>query len=48
MDELELEFELSPQLAADCIVLGDFPVSRLLLLNDANYPWFILVPVGRG
>jgi len=48
MDELELEFELSPQLAADCIVLGDFPVSRLLLLNDANYPWFILVPRRAG
>jgi len=44
MDELELEFVLHPQLAADCVVLGDFPVSRLLLLNDANYPWFILVP----
>lgn len=44
MDELELEFELHPQLAADCIVLGDFPLSRLLLMNDSNYPWFILVP----
>ena len=48
MDELELEFELHPQLASDCIVLGDFPVSRLLLLNDANYPWFILVPRRAG
>ncbi len=44
MDELEIEFELHPQLAKDCIVLGDFPVTRLLLMNDANYPWFILVP----
>lgn len=44
MDELEIEFELHPQLVADSIVLGDFPVSRLLLLNDANYPWFVLVP----
>lgn len=48
MDELELEFELHPQLQADCIWLGDFPVSRLLLLNDANYPWFILVPRRAG
>lgn len=48
MDELELEFELHPQLAKDCIVLGDFPLSRLLLLNDANYPWFILVPRRAG
>ncbi|MDF2180714.1 HIT domain-containing protein [Neptuniibacter sp. CAU 1671] len=44
MDELELEFELHPQLQADCIVLGDLPLCRLLLMNDANYPWFILVP----
>jgi len=48
MDELELEFELHPQLANDCIVLGDFPVCRLLLMNDANYPWFILVPRRAG
>lgn len=48
MDELELEFELHPQLAADCIVLGDFPLCRLLLMNDANYPWFILVPRRAG
>ena len=44
MDELELEYELHPQLAADCIVLGEFPLSTLLLANDSNYPWFILVP----
>src|SRR5690606_36428129 len=23
---------------------GDFPLCRLLLMNDAHYPWFILVP----
>jgi diadenosine tetraphosphate (Ap4A) HIT family hydrolase len=44
MDELELEFELHPQLAQDCIPLGEFPLCRLLLINDANYPWFVLVP----
>ncbi|BBB26513.1 HIT domain-containing protein [Amphritea japonica] len=44
MDELELEFELNARLEQDCITLGDFPLSRLLLLNDANFPWFILVP----
>ncbi|TCK08822.1 HIT domain-containing protein [Marinobacterium mangrovicola] len=44
MDELELEFELAPQLKADTINLGDFPLCQLLLMNDANYPWFILVP----
>lgn len=35
---------LHPQLARDCLVLGRFPLSILLLMNDANYPWFILVP----
>ncbi len=37
-------FELHPQLAADCLVLGDLPLCRVLLMNDQNYPWFILVP----
>jgi len=36
--------ELHPQLAQDCLKLGRFPLCRLLLLRDANYPWFILVP----
>ena len=37
-------FTLHPQLQADCIPLGRFPLCQLLLLNDSNYPWFILVP----
>jgi diadenosine tetraphosphate (Ap4A) HIT family hydrolase len=37
-------FELHPRLAQDTLVVGDFPLCRLLLMNDANYPWFILVP----
>ncbi|MEF9900552.1 MAG: HIT domain-containing protein [Pseudomonas sp.] len=37
-------FELDPRLQQDTYVLGDFPLSRLLLSKDANYPWFILVP----
>jgi diadenosine tetraphosphate (Ap4A) HIT family hydrolase len=37
-------FTLHPRLEADCIVMGDFPLSRLLLMNDSRYPWFILVP----
>jgi diadenosine tetraphosphate (Ap4A) HIT family hydrolase len=37
-------FQLHPQLAADAIRIGDLPLSLLLLLNDARYPWFILVP----
>ena len=37
-------FQLHPQLAADCIALGRFDLCRLLLMNDSQYPWFILVP----
>ena len=48
MDELELEFELDPRLAGDTISLGQFPLCQLLLMNDANYPWFILVPRRAG
>lgn len=35
---------LHPQLEKDCLALGRFPLCRLLLMRDANYPWFILVP----
>lgn len=41
-------FELHPQLQQDTLVVGDFPLCRLLLMNDANYPWFILVPRRSG
>jgi len=37
-------FELHPQLQQDCIVLGKLELCHLLLVNDSNYPWFILVP----
>lgn len=39
-----VEFELHPQLERDCIVLGQYDLSLLLLMNDARYPWCILVP----
>lgn len=38
------DFQLHPRLAADCAVVGDLPVSRLLLMNDQRFPWCILVP----
>lgn len=37
-------FALDQRLQQDTLVIGDFPLCRLLLSNDANYPWFILVP----
>ena len=41
-------FEVAPQLLQDSVILGDFPLSRLLLCKDSNYPWFILVPRREG
>ncbi|MFC3031125.1 HIT domain-containing protein [Pseudoalteromonas fenneropenaei] len=37
-------FSLAPELERDCIVLADWPLCRVLLMNDSQYPWFILVP----
>ena len=37
-------FELHPQLARDTINIGDLPLSRVLVIDDANYPWLLLVP----
>jgi len=38
------KFTLHSQLAADTIELGDLPVSKVLLMDDSQYPWLILVP----
>jgi diadenosine tetraphosphate (Ap4A) HIT family hydrolase len=38
------DFRLDHRLAADCIVLGEMPLSLLLLMNNSLVPWFILVP----
>ena len=37
-------FELDPRLAADTFLLGETPLSQVLLMNDSRYPWLILVP----
>lgn len=44
----EQGFVLDPRLAADCRVLGDAPLCRWLLMDDATYPWCILVPRRPG
>ena len=41
-------FQLHPQLAKDCFVIKDLELSRVLLMNDKNYPWCILVPMREG
>lgn len=37
-------FQLHPQLQQDCISIGRFELCCLLMMNDSQYPWFILVP----
>lgn len=37
-------FALDSRLQNDTLLIGDFPLCRLLLMNDDHYPWFILVP----
>jgi diadenosine tetraphosphate (Ap4A) HIT family hydrolase len=41
-------WSLHPQLEGDTCTVGDLALSRLLLANDANYPWLLLVPRCAG
>jgi len=43
-----MTFQLDSRLAADTIPIGDLALSSVLLLNDARFPWFILVPRIEG
>jgi diadenosine tetraphosphate (Ap4A) HIT family hydrolase len=38
------DWQLNRQLEKDTINVGDLPLSRLLVIKDANYPWLLLVP----
>jgi diadenosine tetraphosphate (Ap4A) HIT family hydrolase len=42
------QWSLHPQLQQDTEAIGDLPLSRLLVSNDANYPWLLLVPRRPG
>ena len=39
-----MSFALDPRLTADTHAIGALPFSELLLMDDARYPWVILVP----
>ena len=41
-------YELHPQLAADTHPLASLPLCELRLMDDANYPWLVLVPRVAG
>ena len=44
----ETGWSLHPQLAADTVPVRDLALCRLLAMNDANFPWLILVPRRAG
>src|ERR1700745_29569 len=37
-------WSLHSQLKKDTIDIGDLPLSKVLVIRDANYPWLLLVP----
>jgi len=39
-----MPFQLHPRLQQDSILIGQFKLSELRLINDSQYPWFVLVP----
>ena len=43
-----MSFALDPRLAADTATIGDLPLSRALLMNDARFAWVILAPRRAG
>jgi diadenosine tetraphosphate (Ap4A) HIT family hydrolase len=44
----ESVWSLHPQFEADTAPVGDLLLSRLLAIDDADYPWLILVPRRAG
>ena len=37
-------WSLHPRLEEDTIDIGDLPLSRVLVIKDAHYPWLLLAP----
>ncbi|MGU3360675.1 HIT domain-containing protein [Methylobacterium sp. M6A4_1b] len=45
---MSTDFTLDPQLAADTVHVGDLALCSVLLMDDARFPWLILVPRRAG
>ncbi len=39
-----MSFTLDPRLEADSVFIADGPLSQLRLMDDARFPWLVLVP----
>ncbi len=48
MNPKQVPFTLDSRLFADTIALGEWPLCRVLMMNDRRYPWLILVPRRPG
>lgn len=44
MNVTDARFHLHSKLAADTLPIGDWPLCRILLMNDSTFPWLIFVP----
>jgi diadenosine tetraphosphate (Ap4A) HIT family hydrolase len=42
------EFTLDHRLQTDTLHVADWPLCRVLLINDARFPWLVLVPMRAG
>jgi diadenosine tetraphosphate (Ap4A) HIT family hydrolase len=40
-------WSLDPRIERDTVALGDLPLCHIRLMNDANYPWLLLLPRRR-
>jgi len=45
---LTTTFQLHERLQLDCISIGRFDLCHILMMNDSQFPWFILVPEKAG
>lgn len=43
-----MAFTLHPQLEKDCIFVCELSQCKVLLLNNSQFPWLVLVPMHEG
>lgn len=44
----DVGFQLDARLAADTLFVSEWTLSRVLLMDDAQFPWLVLVPRRTG
>jgi diadenosine tetraphosphate (Ap4A) HIT family hydrolase len=45
---VSIGFNLDPRLTSDTLPVSDLPISIVRLMNDARFPWVVLVPRRSG